>query len=210
MALDAPPTGATIIRTLAAGLATAIVLAAVPAPAAAPSAVRAGVYELDKDHAKIIWGISHFGFSTYYGEFTDFDARLSLDPRLPARSRLSVTIRTASVDTNNPALDTHLKSGDFFDVARYPIATFTSTRIVPAGAHTARVTGNFTLHGVTKPITLTVNLNKAGIRSIDKAYVAGFGAEGTISRSAFGIDKYAGALGDEVKLIITGEFHPVK
>ena len=177
-----------------------------PPPAAAAS-VRAGAYTLDKAHAKIVWSTSHFGFSTYYGEFTDFDAKLSLDPANPANSKLNVVVQTASVNGHNEALETHLKSADFFDVAKHPTATFVSTRVTPTGATTADVTGNFTLLGVTRPLTLKVTFNKAG-ENMAKTYVAGFSAEGIVKRSDYGMTYAVPAVGDEVKLTFSGEFNP--
>jgi polyisoprenoid-binding protein YceI len=180
-----------------------------PAPTAveAPSVPRSGGYALDRSHAKIVWSISHFGFSTYYGEFTDFDARLTLDAAAPEKSRLDATIDIASVSTNDAKLDAHLKNADFFDVAAHPRATYVSTAVRRTGARTAQVTGNLTLHGVTRPLTLAVTLNGAG-ENFAKTYVAGFSAEGVIKRSEFGMTTYLPGLGDEVKLAISGEFNP--
>jgi polyisoprenoid-binding protein YceI len=177
------------------------------APAPAAEQVRAGAYTLDKSHAKIMWGISHLGFSTYYGEFTDFDAQLNLDPANPANSKLNVTVNMDSVATHNDKLDAHLKAPDFFDTAKFKQATFVSTNVQQTGPTTANVTGDLTLHGVTKPVTLAVTLNKAGM-SMGNAYVAGFSAETTIKRTDFGMNTYAPALGEDVKLLISGEFRP--
>ena len=178
-----------------------------PAVAAQPD-VRGGAYTLDKSHAKIIWSASHFGFSTYYGEFTDFDAKLNLDPANPANSKLSVTVQTDSVDGHNDALEEHLESADFFNVEKFPTATFVSTSVVPTGAATADVTGEFTLLGVTKPLTLKVTFNKAG-ENMAGTYVAGFSAEGAVKRSEFGMNYAVPGVSDEVKLTISGEFNPV-
>lgn len=174
---------------------------------AAQPAVRAGAYTLDKSHAKIIWSTSHFGFSTYYGEFTDFDAKLQLDAANPAASKLSVVVQTGSANGHNEALEKHLQSADFFNVAKHPTATFVSTAVRPTGPATADVTGNFTLLGVTKPLTLKVSFNKTG-DNMAKVYVAGFSAEGVVKRSDYGMAYGAPALGDEVKLLISGEFNP--
>jgi polyisoprenoid-binding protein YceI len=179
--------------------------AAQAAPAA--PAVRAGDYKLDKSHAKILWSVSHFGFSTYTGEFTDFDARLTLDPARPERSRLTATIAIPSVATHNDALDTHLRSADFFDAAAHPTATFVSTEVRPTGPRTARVTGDFTLRGVTRPLTLDVVFNAAG-NNMAGTYTAGFSATGTIRRSEYGMTYAVPAVGDEVELRISGEFNP--
>lgn len=180
-----------------------------PASAAAQAApqVRAGDYKLDKSHAKILWSVSHFGFSTYTGEFTGFDARLTLDPARPELSRLSATIAIPSVATHNDALDTHLRSADFFDAAAHPTATFISTAVRPTGPRTAQVTGDFTLRGVTRPLTLDVVFNAAG-DNMGGTYTAGFSATGAIRRSEYGMSYGVPAVGDEIELRISGEFNP--
>ena len=176
------------------------------ASAAAPAA-RSGDYRLDKSHAKIVWGISHFGFSTYYGEFTGFDAKLKLDAANPANSSLQATIDIGSVSTNDAKLDAHLKAADFFDAAKFPTATYVSTAVHRTGAKTAHVVGTLPLHGVTKPVDLNVTFNAAG-ENFAKTYVAGFSAEGVIKRSDFGMTTYLPGLGDEVSLKISSEFNP--
>ena len=198
---------------------TALVAPAVPAFADAPAAVsaqasypapdvRSGTYQLDKSHAKIHWTVSHFGFSEYTGEFTDFDARLMLDAAQPERSRLTLTVSTPSVATHDEALDAHLKNEDFFDVANHPTATFNSTAINRTGANSALVTGDFTMLGQTRPLTLNVTFNKAG-DNMAGVYTAGFSATGTVKRSAYGMTYGAPALGDDITLRISGEFNPV-
>ncbi|HEY0327359.1 MAG TPA: YceI family protein [Allosphingosinicella sp.] len=182
---------------------------AAPAAAAVAQAapqVRSGTYALDRSHAKIMWSVSHFGFSTYYGEFTDFDARLTLDSASPERSRLNVTVNTPSVATHNDALDTHLKNGDFFDVSNHASATFTSTSVRRTGATTAEVTGDFTMLGRTRPLTLAVTFNAAG-ENMAGVYTAGFSATGTVKRSDYGMNYGVPALGDEIGLQISGEFN---
>jgi polyisoprenoid-binding protein YceI len=171
------------------------------------SPVRAGDYKLDKSHAKILWSVSHFGFSTYYGEFTDFDARLSLDPANPSASRLTATIGTSSIATHDNALDTHLKSADFFDVANHPQARFVSTEVRPTGPNKAKVTGQLTLLGQTRPLTLDVTFNQAG-DNMAGIYTAGFSATGKIRRSDYGMRYGLPAVGDEIDLTISGEFNP--
>ncbi|TFI56373.1 polyisoprenoid-binding protein [Sphingomonas parva] len=187
--------------------ATAATAAIAQAAAPAAPAVRSGDYRLDKSHAKIVWGISHFGFSTYYGEFTSFDAALRLDAANPAASSLKATIDIGSVSTNDDKLDAHLKNADFFDAAKFPTATYVSTAVHRTGATTAHVVGNLTLHGVTRPVDLNVTFNAAG-ENFARTYVAGFSAEGLIKRSDFGMTTYLPGLGDEVSLKISGEFNP--
>ena len=181
---------------------------AAPSAVAAPSeaSARTGDYRLDKAHAKIVWSVSHFGFSTYYGEFTDFDATLTLDADNPAASRLLVTVATPSVATHDDRLDAHLKTADFFDVASHPTATFTSTAIRLTGATTAEVTGDFTLRGQTRPLILQATLNRAA-DNMQGVPTAGFSATGIIRRSDYGMTYGVPAVGDEVTLTISGEFN---
>ena len=169
-----------------------------------------GTYALDKAHGKVTWSISHLGFSTYVGQFSDTAATLVLDGAKPENSTLDVTVQTASIGTLNPALDTHLKSADFFNVAKFPTATFKSTKIKRTGPKTAKVRGDFTLLGVTKPLTLLVVLNQAGSNPLFKYYEAGFTATAHLKRTNWGLSKYAPYLGDDVNLQIEGEFKLVK
>ena len=171
-----------------------------------PTQVQGGHFALDKNHAKIIFSTTHFGFSTYYGLFTDFDAQLTFVPQHPAQSALAVTINLNGIDTTNPKLDAHLKSPDFFDVAKFPVASFKSTKIEVTGPTTGKITGDLTLHGVTKAVTLDTTFNGAGINPMSKAYVAGFNAVGTLNRSDFGIATYVPVVGDTVTLTISAEF----
>jgi polyisoprenoid-binding protein YceI len=171
-----------------------------------PAKVQGGAYALDKSHAKIVWTVSHFGFSSYYGEFTDFDAKLAFEPKTPEKSRLEVTINTAGLATHDPKLDQHLKSADFFNVEKFPTATFKSSKVEATGPATGRVTGDLTLLGVTKPVVLDVTFNGAGVGPVSKKYTSGFSAEGTIKRTDFGMSTFAPFVGDEVKLLISGEF----
>ncbi len=197
-------------RLAAYALAGALSLTAFPAMAQMstdPAQVQPGAYVLDKSHAKVLWAVSHFGFSTYYGEFTSFDAKLTLDPKAPAKSSLDVTIDIPSVSTNDAKLDAHLKAPDFFNAEKFPKATFKSTKVEPTGPTKAKVTGDLTLLGVTKPVTLDVTFNGAGVGPVSKKVTTGFSAEGTVKRTEFGMNTYAPYIGDEVKLIISGEFN---
>lgn len=176
----------------------------------APAEVRAGVYTLDPAHSKITWSVSHMGFSTYVGQFAKVDGQLTLDPRRPEASQLAVTVDANSVGTLNEALDKHLKTAEFLDTARFPTATFKATRIRVTGERTADITGDLTLHGVTRPVTLEAEFNQAGINPVDKTYSLGFDAEAKIKRSDFGITAYLPGVGDEVELEIEAELKLAK
>ncbi len=200
-------------RYAAAGVAALALLAggAVVAQSAltsVPSEVRAGSYALDAAHGKITWSLSHLGFSTYYGQFVNVEAQLTLDPANPANSSLTATIPLTEVDSNSDGLDRHLQTADFFDTATHPTATFVSRSITldADDANEATVVGDLTLRGVTRPVTMEVEFNQAG-PSMGNTYRAGFDGEATIKRSEFGIAYgIPMGLGDDVKLHIEGEF----
>ncbi len=192
-------------------LAAALVLAAaVPALAQVashePSQVQAGTYAIDPAHTQLGFGVSHMGFTTYYGHFSDASGTLELTPKNPAGSRLSVSVPTMSVSTTSEKLDGELKGEQWFDAAKYPAITFVSTGVVPSGHGEAKVAGNLTMHGVTKPVTFDAKFVGAGINPLDKKYTVGFAITGVVSRSEFGIKTYVPLIGDEVAITISGAF----
>ena len=152
-----------------------------------PVEVRSGSYVLDPAHGKITWSVDHMGFSTYVGQFTDVAATLDLDVRNPSASTLSATIDTDSVGTLNDQLDSHLRTADFLDTANFPQAQFAATSIQLIDRDSAAITGNLTLRGVTRPVTIEADFNQAGINPVDQKYTLGFDGEATIKRSDFGI-----------------------
>jgi polyisoprenoid-binding protein YceI len=171
-----------------------------------PSQVQAGSYAVDPQHTQVGFGVSHMGFTTYYGRFTDASGTLELTPKNPAGSRLSVTVPTASVSTTSEKLDGELKGDQWFDAAKYPAISFVSTQIVPSGHGEARVVGNLTMHGVTKPVTFDAKFVGAGTNPLDKKYTVGFAITGVVSRSEFGVKTYVPLIGDEVAIMISGAF----
>ncbi len=171
-----------------------------------PAAVQAGTYKLDPAHGKITWSVTHFGFSTYIGQFSTVNATLKVDPKAPAASSVDVTVDTTSLGTLNAALDTHLKSKDFLDVAAFPTATFKSTKVTVTGEKTADIAGELTLHGVTKPVVVHAVFNQGGANPMDKKYELGFAGTAEIVRSDFGIKAYVPAISDKVTLTIEAEF----
>ena len=198
-----------MLKTAALGLAAALAFAAPAAQAqitTTPAAVQAGTYKLDPAHGKITWSVTHFGFSTYIGQFSHVDGTLKVDPKAIGASALDVTVETASLGTLNAALDTHLKSKDFLDVAAFPTATFKATKVTQTGPKTADIAGELTLHGVTKPVVVHATFNQAGANPMDKKYELGFAGTAEIMRSEFGIKSYVPAISDKVTLTIEAEF----
>ena len=185
-----------MIRRIA--LATALTLATAPAFAA--------TYTLDPGHTQVIFEWNHMGFSNPEGQFGKVEGTLEFDQANPTQSSVNVTVGLGSVNTNVPKLDQHLQTDEFFDVAKFPTATFKSTKVEKGGsANKLKVTGDLTLHGVTKPVVLDVTVNKVGEHPMRKAAAAGFDAKATIKRSEFGITKYVPMVSDDITVHITSE-----
>ncbi|MEW5683498.1 MAG: YceI family protein [Pseudomonadota bacterium] len=190
------------------GLAAALMLspAAQAQTTQKPAEAKAGAYTVNTDHSKVTWSLNHLGFSTYIGQFQGVTGTLKIDPAKLAATDLQVSIDMNQVGTLTPALDTHLKSADFLDTTKFPTATFKSTKVVRTGDRTADVTGDLTLHGVTKPVVIHATFNQAGVNFVDKQYSLGFDGKAVIKRSEFGIAGYVPAVGDEVTLQLAAEF----
>jgi len=168
------------------------------------AAQAADTYTIDPNHTSVVWTINHFDFSHPWGKFAQVTGTLTLDEQAPQNSKVSAIIPVGNFLTGIDKLDEHLKSAAFFDVATYPTASFASNKVTQTGKDTATVDGMLTLHGVTKPVTLAVTLNKIGQNMMNKK-TAGFSATATIKRSDFGMTSYLPGLGDEVKLYIESE-----
>lgn len=169
------------------------------------SAHAAETYQFDPNHTNILWHANHFGFSSPTGRFGIDDGSVTIDEANPAKSSVDVTIDTNDLTTGIPKFDAHLKSKDFLDAEKFPTATFKSTKVDVTGKDTAKVTGDLTLHGVTRPVVLDVKLNKIGDHPMTKKKSVGFTATTTIKRSDFGITMYVPNVSDEVKLDIESE-----
>jgi polyisoprenoid-binding protein YceI len=171
-----------------------------------PVTVRAGTYQVEPDHTQVGFSVLHFGFTYYSGVFSNVSGTLRLDPAHPSASKLDVTIPISSVRTTSALLDQELTGPKWFDAAKYPTATFVSTEVTQTGANTARVEGELTIRGVTKPETLSVKFIGEGINPLDKFYTVGFEVVGTIKRSSFGVTPYIPEVSDAVHLHIAGAF----
>ena len=125
---------------------------------AAPALAQGADYVIDTEgaHAFIQFRIKHLGYSWLLGRFNQFEGRFSYDEENPDHSRVEVTIKTASIDSNHAERDKHLRGEDFLEVDKYPEARFVSTAFRENDDHTATLTGNLTLHGVTRPVTIDV------------------------------------------------------
>ncbi|PLX39638.1 MAG: polyisoprenoid-binding protein [Hyphomicrobiales bacterium] len=186
---------------LAAVAASALAGAALTAPAQAEPAA----YAFDKSHANVTFTVNHLGFSTVHGRFNDFDGTLMLDEENPSASSVSVTIPVESLATFWGPRDEHLKSPDFFNAAANPAITFASTSVEKTGDMTLAVTGDFTLLGVTKPVTLDVTVTKIAPNPMSGTKTVGFHATTTIKRTDFGMNTFVPAISDEVPVVIDFE-----
>jgi polyisoprenoid-binding protein YceI len=191
---------------------------ALPAAAQDLPAPVAGEYILDLGHSRLLFKVSHLGFSTYIAPFTDFSGTLQFDPENPTAMQVDITVKVASLTTHYPDpaydFDATLTGPDFLDAAQFPEAHFTSTAIALTGETTADVTGDLTVHGITKPVTLQVSYNGGwGSMPLDTAGARiGFSVKGSFLRSDFGVGFGVPAPGttmgvsDEVTLEIETEF----
>ena len=163
-------------------------------------------YAIDKQgqHAFVNFKISHLGYSWLYGTFKDFDGTFSYDAANPEASKVNVTLKTASVDTNHAERDKHLRSADFLNVSKHDTATFESTSVKSTGEGTADVTGNLTLNGVTKPVVIAAKFIGEG-KDPWGGYRAGFEGTTTLKLKDFDITKDLGPASETVELIISVE-----
>ena len=162
-------------------------------------------YKLDPGHTMVLFSWNHFGFSNPTANLGLGSGTLVFDQQHPAKSSVDVTMPLANLDTHVPALDDHLKKPDFFDADKYPMVTFKSTSVQALGGTKFKVTGNLTVHGVTKPVVLDATLNKVGVHPMTKAQSIGFDATATIKRSDFGVGAYVPSVSDAIKIRITTE-----
>lgn len=164
----------------------------------------ANKFTLDNQHSYVLWEIEHLGFSKQVGKWY-VDGYLLLDKDHPDQSKVEATVKVDNLITGLPELDKHLTGKEFFDTARFPTATFVSDKIDVINDTSAKVAGMLTLHGITKPVTLQVTLNKTGQNIITNKMSVGFSATTTIKRSDFGINTLLPMIGDEVQIIIGAE-----
>jgi len=165
------------------------------------AAPAADTYTVDSNHTFANFAWLHFGYSHHRGKFTDTKGTVTIDTAKKSGSA-DVTIQVASIDTGVPKLDTHLKSGDFFDAEKYPTITFKSSKFTFEGDKLASVSGDLTVHGVTKPVTLKVSHFLCQPHPMMKVPVCGADAETQIKRSDFGMGAYVPAVSDEIDLTI--------
>ena len=159
-------------------------------------------YRIDPNHTQVTATWTHFGFSHPFANFGQTDGTITYDPQNVGASSVKVTLPLAGLDTTVPALDEHLRSADFFDAETYPTITFTSTRVEKVDGSHARVTGDLTIRGITRPLTIDVALDKPADKASSQI---GFRATGVIKRLAFNMSAGFPAISNDVDLIVTTE-----
>ena len=180
-------------------------LAAVLALIATGSA-HATTYTLETNYTQAVFRWNHLGFSDPAAQLAQGAGTLEFDAMNPAKSRIEVTFPLATLATGVPDLDEHLKSEDFFEIAKFPTATFKSVKIEPGmGAGQFRVIGNLTLHGMTRPVTLDATLLKTGDNARTGVASVGFNATTTIKRSEFGLGAFVPQVSDAVRIQLTAQ-----
>jgi polyisoprenoid-binding protein YceI len=169
-----------------------------------------GTYEADHPHSAIMFQTNHLGLSTFVARFDDYTTRLRLDADDLSRSSLEVSVKPASVDINLPLFAEHMSSPEWFDVASHPEVTFKSTSFRQTSPTEGTVTGDLTIRGVTKPLTMAVRLVGAGTHPMAQVPAFGIEARGVVMRSDYGMTSAIPLIPDEVHLIINAEFHQQK
>lgn len=162
-------------------------------------------WQLDPPHSSAQFAVKHMGISTVRGTFTKLSGNAQYDPANTSNDSVQVTIETASVDTRVEMRDNDLRSDHFFDVQKYPTMIFRSTKVESAGNGKLKITGDLTIRGVTKPVTLDVD---GPSKSVDDGHGhlhMGVSGTGTLNRTDFGMTGYQGMVGNEINLTIDAE-----
>jgi polyisoprenoid-binding protein YceI len=162
-------------------------------------------YVLDASHSQIVFSYNHLGYSTTYGMFSGFEGEIQFDQAAPAASSVTVSFPVRSMLTGWEERFAHFMAPDFFDAADDEMVSFASTYIEVTGNKTAKITGDLTLNGVTKPVVLDATLNQTGDHPMAGKPWAGFDATATVLRSDFNLGKFAPYVSDEVQLMISIE-----
>lgn len=200
----AAPAAAAPADAAAAPAADAAAPAAAPADAAAAGDM-SGTYAFDPAHSQIVFEYDHLGFSTSHGIVNGVTGTVMLDQANPANSSVQAQFPLSAMVTIAQQLDDHLLSADFFNAAGDTQVTFKSTSVEPDGDDEAKVTGDLTMNGITKPITLDVEVNKAGPHPMGGKPTVGFHIEGKLLRSDFNLGAMAPAIEDEIEFDIAVE-----
>jgi polyisoprenoid-binding protein YceI len=161
----------------------------------------ADTFKIDPVESSIVFSVMRYGVSNFYGRFNDVSGTVVFDKADPSKSSVELTIPVKSVDTHNEKRDQHLKSPDFFNAKQFPVMTFKSKQVESSG-DTYKVTGDFTLHGVTKPLTLEIKKGGEG-KGMEGEIRGGGETHFTIKRSDYGMNFMQGPVGDEINIVVS-------
>lgn len=165
-----------------------------------------GAYRIDPSHTRVSFKINHLGFSYYTGRFDSVEGRLNLDTQTLSRSTLDATVNVNSINLGDSGLEEDLRGDKWFNVIEYPMATFHMTGIERKGNDAATITGDLTILGVTQGVALDAVLIGTGVDPVEGQQVIGFSASGLIHRSDYHLTNLLPMIGNDVILIIDGEF----
>jgi polyisoprenoid-binding protein YceI len=184
-------------------------LALAPAPAQQGAGSKAdapdGRFDVDAVHSSMVFKVKHAGIANFYGRFNKISGKLLIDADDPAESLIQLSIDAASVDTNNPDRDKHLRSPDFFNAPEHPEITFESEKVTPKGGSRFEVRGKLGLHGVEKDVTVQVEQTGFGALGGFLGTRVGYEARFTLKRSDFQMSYALDVLGDDVDVVISLE-----
>jgi len=177
-----------------------------------PSQAPSGAYRLETAHSQLLFAIPHFGLTNYYGRFDRLSGTLNFDANQPEKSAVSIAVDATSVDTPSAELNNELKGANVFDAGNFPSVTFKSTSVARTGPDTGTITGDLTIKGVTRPVTLDAVFGGGAPNPMGDSYALGFHASATIKRSDFGMTgmMWNSMVGDEVALTIEALFDQEK
>lgn len=201
-----------IALALALGLSTGVAIHAQNAPGVPgrqdTTLVTGGSYAVDPNHTQVLFAFNHMGFTQNVGIIASpSSGTLTIDPKAPEQAKVNVTFPVANIRSGVAAFDRHLMTPEFFDSEQFPTATFTSTSIkIDADDAEAEITGDLTIRGVTKQVTLDADFVGAGTDPMTKKETVGFSAEAVIKRSDFNLGAFAPTIGDTIELKISAAF----
>jgi polyisoprenoid-binding protein YceI len=181
-------------------LTAAALLGLLPLPGLLPRA-GADTFKVDPVHSALVFRVKHLGVGYFYGRFNDLTGTVTLDEKNPADASFQLQVKADSVDTGQAKRDNHLKSPDFFNAKEFPTISFRSKQVKPLKGGALEVTGDLTLHGVTKSITVKVKRVGSGNDPFGK-FRAGFETDFLIRRSDYGMNFMPQALGDDIWLLV--------
>jgi polyisoprenoid-binding protein YceI len=172
--------------------------------AALVSTGRADTFQIDPVHSSVLFKVKHLGVADFYGRFNEIAGTVNFDPSDAGKDSIVAEVKVESVDTHEEKRNQHLKSPDFFNAKQFPTITFKSTKVEKKSAVEYAVTGDFTLHGVTKPVTFTFKKGGVGTGMKGETRMGGE-AEFSVKRSDYGMTFMQNGLGDEVGIILSLE-----